>query len=97
MIMCAYLGIKAADSEGAPPYIRVLGFNDRGREILKQMKEKSKLPIITKSASAKELDDRGRAIFETESLGTDLYNLCHENEAFRKGGQEWSVGPVRVL
>ena len=32
----------------APAYLRVLAFNDTGRQLLKVMKEKARLPIITK-------------------------------------------------
>lgn len=32
----------------APAYIRVLAFNDKGRQLLKQMKETCSLPILTK-------------------------------------------------
>jgi len=31
-----------------PEYIRVLAFNDRGRELLRKMKTKATLPLITK-------------------------------------------------
>lgn len=34
MILCAYLGLTAADLAAPAPYCRVLAFNDRGREIL---------------------------------------------------------------
>ena len=35
MVMCAFLGITLQDLMEKPPYVRVLAFNDRGREILK--------------------------------------------------------------
>ena len=41
MIMCAYLGITKELLEAEVPYIRVLAFNDRGREILKAAKKES--------------------------------------------------------
>ena len=36
MVMCAFLGITAKDLQEKAPYVRVLAFNDRGRDILKQ-------------------------------------------------------------
>ena len=39
MILCAFLGITKAQLEAEVPYTRVLAFNDRGREILKQAKK----------------------------------------------------------
>ena len=38
MVMCAVLGITARDLSTPVPYVRVLAFNDRGREVLKQAK-----------------------------------------------------------
>ncbi len=39
MVMCAFLGISLQDLMEKPPYVRVLAFNDRGREILKLARE----------------------------------------------------------
>ena len=36
MAMCAFLGITEADLHSPVPYTRVLAFNDRGRQVLKQ-------------------------------------------------------------
>ena len=38
MVMCAFLGITEAMLSSPAPYVRVLGFNDRGRQILNQIK-----------------------------------------------------------
>lgn len=39
MVMCAFLGITKEILEAEVPYIRILAFNDRGREVLKQAKK----------------------------------------------------------
>lgn len=44
MMMCAFLGITAEDIAAPAPYIRVLGFNDRGRQILKVARETGLFP-----------------------------------------------------
>ena len=41
MILCAFLGITARDLKTPVPYVRVLAFNDRGREILSQAKKQA--------------------------------------------------------
>ena len=46
MILCAFLGLTAADLATPAPYARVLAFNDRGREILKQARQTFDLPNI---------------------------------------------------
>lgn len=38
MVMCAFLELTAKDLAAPAPYVRVLAFNDRGREILKTAK-----------------------------------------------------------
>ena len=39
MVMCAFLGVTAADLDKPAPYTRVLALNDRGREILKKARQ----------------------------------------------------------
>ena len=54
------------------PYVRVLGFNETGRRVLKTAKEKGDLPLVSggipKNAAA-------RAYFELENRAADLYTL----------------------
>ena len=38
MILCAFLGIAGSDLNDTAPYVRVLGFNERGRQILNRTK-----------------------------------------------------------
>jgi len=44
MVMCAFLGISLQDLMEKPPYVRVLAFNDRGREILKLARKTGLFP-----------------------------------------------------
>ena len=92
MALWAFLGLTAADVPAEPPYLRVLGFNARGREVLKQMKTTAQLPILTKPAHARELDGPGRRLFELEARCTDLYGLFLPQ--LPPPGQEWTRGPI---
>lgn len=74
IILKAYLGITK-DFCNEPPYIRVLGFNDKGKEILSQMKKNASLPIISRYADTKNADNDVKRLFELECRCTDLYNL----------------------
>ncbi len=56
-----FLGLTAADIPAEPPYLRVLGFNARGREVLKRDETTAQLPILTKPAHARALDGPGAA------------------------------------
>ena len=46
MILCAFLGLTAADLDATPPYTRVLALNDRGREILKKARVHGLFPNL---------------------------------------------------
>lgn len=75
IVTALYLGILPTDRETVP-YVRVLGFNDRGLEILKKAKETATLPVITKPAAIEHLDEKARHTFELECRATNLYNLA---------------------
>ncbi len=75
IITALYLGIKPEDAKLQVPYIRVLGFNERGREILKLAKETAKLPVVMKSSQIDTLSDYAKHVFELECKATNLYNL----------------------
>lgn len=75
IVTALYLGILPED-RAQVPYLRVLGFNDRGLEVLKAAKETATLPIITKPAAIEELDENARHLFELECRATNLYNLA---------------------
>ncbi len=76
IITALYLGIAPQDALHKVPYIRVLGFNEQGREILKLAKDKASLPIIMKSSQSYELSEYGKHIFDLECKATNLYNLA---------------------
>ncbi len=46
MVMCAFLGITEEMLTSPAPYVRVLAFNDTGRQILKQARETGDFPNI---------------------------------------------------
>ncbi len=62
MLLCAVLGIEASDSAMPPPYIRVLAMSKKGMALLREINEKSALPVITKPANAKSLGSKARAL-----------------------------------
>lgn len=92
LVLWAYLGITQADVPDSPSYLRVLGMNQRGRELLRDMKECASLPILTKPAHVRNLPALAQAQFELERRCTDLYDLCYET--IPAPGREWRTGPV---
>lgn len=74
---CALLGIDRELQRRNPGYIRVLGLNSRGGEVLRMAKKRSTLPIITKPASyKKQLQGSAALAFEKDILATDIRTLA---------------------
>ena len=94
LVMSAFLGISLVDRPAEPPYLRVLAFNHRGREILREMKKTAQIPVITKPSHVMELGDEARALFALESRCTDLYGLCLPEVA--PAGLEWTTPAIYV-
>ena len=77
IILKSYLDITKEYSKDVP-YIRILGFNEKGKELLSQMKKNAKLPIISRYSDTQKLDSFGKKLFELECHCTDLYNLGYK-------------------
>lgn len=92
LVLRAYLGIGQENIPDKPPYLRVLGMNSRGRQVLRVMKARASLPVLTKPAHVRKLSAEGQALFELESRCTDLYDLCFET--VQTPGREWRTDPV---
>lgn len=91
MVLCAWLGIRVSDSDGEPPYIRVLAASERGCKMLKEIKNKTELPVITKPASARRLKGRAGELFELEARVTGMYNLTASQVI--AADTEWRTSP----
>lgn len=77
ILMCAVLGItRDLASSSPPPYLRLLGFNDRGAEILTQMKRNASLPIVARKADFSKLPVASQSLYALDCLAGDLYGLC---------------------
>ena len=74
IILRAFLSIDC-DMQKSPQYLRVLAFNNKGKEMLSQIKKSGTLPIITKYSEAKAHGKEVLELFEQEALFTDIYNL----------------------
>lgn len=72
-----------------PSYIRVLGMNQTGRQLLKEMKKRAELPIIIKPA-----DHRNDEIFRISSRAEDIFSLCCADPSKRVSGRDLNTTPV---
>ena len=94
LALYALLGLREADRPAAPPYIRVLGFNRRGQDVLREMNRRATLPFSVKPAHIPRFSPEAQALFALEERFTDLYSLCFPTP--RPGGLEWTTNPVVI-
>lgn len=94
MCMCACLGIRKGMADGLPPYARILAATARGREALRLIAGRTRIPIITKPAVARELPREALAVFELGASARDLYVLTASAREERRGGSDWRTGPA---
>lgn len=76
------------------PYIRVLGFSEKGNSILKDIKDKSNLPIVTSYADAKKLGKECENYFIKEAEYTDFYSMLMPKIAPK--GAEFRKSVVKI-
>lgn len=94
LVLWAFLGLREDQRPERAPYLRVLGCNDRGRTLLREMKQHAKLPLLTKPGQMRRLEEQGQRVFRAEARASDLWQLCLPQTDQRRGGQEWLRGPV---
>ena len=94
MVLWAYLGLEPGSRPEKVPYLRILAANERGRTLLRQMREMTALPVITKPAEARQLSEDARSVFELEAKATDLYTLGYPRLEAAAGSFEWRESPV---
>lgn len=68
MLLCACLGLTRDDLKTAAPYVRILGFNHRGRASLREMKRG--FPLINAGQKPE-----NAAYYALETRAADLYSL----------------------
>lgn len=80
---------------GGPQYARVLGLNNKGRQLLSAINKNKCLPVITKTANfSKSCNPLLKRMLEIESFATDMYVLGYQNPIYRKAGQEFTQNVV---
>ena len=87
--------IKVKDLDRVP-YIRILAFNNKGKEIIKKIKTSSDIEIITKFSKISHVDD---PIFDTlikyDLKSSNMYNLIYykNNRNLLKGPMDYYLSP----
>ena len=90
ILMCNFLRIDRNIQNSFVPYIRLLGTNSKGLEIMKSVKKFASLPIVSKYSHVTKLSKIAQKVFECECLSSDLYSLfskkintCGKEQSFK--------------
>lgn len=98
LCMQAVLGIsRDRYTAYRPLYIRVLGFSDKGRQLLSEIKREGEcpLPVITNiNREAGLLDEEAAAMLELDVHAADIYNLVTGRDTHRFSDHRMS--PVKI-
>lgn len=76
ILLCAFLDVKAEYKSRGVSYIRVLGFTKKGEELLRQMKSKASVPVITSYKDALGLPAEAMELYMLESKARDIFSLA---------------------
>ncbi|MBR3972124.1 MAG: nucleotidyltransferase family protein, partial [Ruminococcus sp.] len=80
ILICALLGIKKEHLKKDVPYIRVLGFSQKGAELLKKASSTTTLPLIINVAKdMQSLDEVGKEILQIDIKGTDIRTIFEKS------------------
>lgn len=99
------LGITKDDMELAKgintiPYVRILAFNSKGREIIREIKKSSEIKIINKFSEVEHfMDDKNfKFLIENDIKCTDIYNTIYykKNRPLLKGSMDYFIKPIYV-
>lgn len=77
ILWAALLKLPHESAYPTPEYIRILGMNERGREILSSAKPT--LPIVSRAAHVRTLSQTAQDLFALECRATDLHALTLPN------------------
>ena len=93
LILAAFLGIRAGDTILPPPYLRILGMNEKGRDILKTIAATpGSLPVVTKYAQIPSLSPAAQRLLALEAQADDLHALACPCP--QPAGREWRQGII---
>lgn len=87
ILICALLGITKKDVAMAKkftPYVRVLGFNEKGKELISRIKKANpKLPVITSVKRFKDTNTNKtyNRLLDIDIFSTDVYTLACQSDS----------------
>lgn len=94
ILLSAWLGLEEGMNGEPPPYLRVLGMNPRGEEILSRAKRRARLPVSASLARLEETGPRAARFARLEARSVDLYQLL--TPSVGPCGTDYTAGLVKV-
>ncbi|MDF2521764.1 MAG: hypothetical protein K0R84_2392 [Clostridia bacterium] len=85
---------KVFKQPGTPSYARVLSFNDKGKQLIKNIAVASQYPIINKVAAFNTVDDVIKRMFDYDLRASDIYNLARPHKDLKKAGEDFTRSPI---
>lgn len=76
VIISAFLSLDRSLYSSPLPYIRVLGFSQKGAELLRMAKDKASLPILMKPSAASSLGEDAVRLMDMEAKASDMFNMA---------------------
>ncbi|SCY85080.1 nucleotidyltransferase [Alkaliphilus peptidifermentans] len=87
--------LNSFNEAGGPQYIRILAFNDKGRQILKLCKENSTLPVINKVPQFNG-DPLAEKMLDIDIRATNIYTLGMKKKDLVKQQLDYAFSPIYV-
>lgn len=94
MVLCAFLGLDASLQVQPPPYIRILGFNARGAEILAKAKQTCSLPVSTSLSDLAMVNEHCKSFAQAQAAAADIFALCSPRNL--PCGLDFTLKPVII-
>ena len=80
IVINCLLDIPSECSKTFPPYIRILGFNEKGMEVVKLAKSTSTLPVSYKLKELSNTCEKAKKFADIEERATDVYLLSKKKQ-----------------
>lgn len=78
-------------------YLRILGFNSRGRELLSRIRKEARVPLITKTADYRnKLSGLSKTMLEYDIRATNAYVLAFPDHRQRMGDRDFTMPVIKI-
>ena len=75
ILTCAAFGVTKDYLKKEPPYIHILGCTHKGEKLIKEIAEKTNLPLVITAKDALSLEGFAKKTFELEEYTTGLFAM----------------------